>query len=238
MMVGIDAKKNLDFVLGLVQMSLFSTEATLQFNPDGIKVNIHDSANICFGCLKYNKFSFVNYDVSSPEKIRINLKELKTIINKIKTGTFFFIYENGKFYVSVVGKTTKKFELAIYDDSENSVEYDREYEYKGVVDTEDILEAVEDTSYIQTGIIFLMEDKLSINTGDEMKKATILVNMEGNIPQGSKSTYSQDYVQKIFSKKVTEKSVVGFKKDFPLLVIFQNENIELKYYLAPRISDD
>ena len=239
MMIGVDVKKNADLILGLFQMSLFSIEATININLDGIKICIHDKANICFGCLKYKKEGLSSYDVTSPQSFRVNLKEFKTIVSKAKSGIIFLLYENGKFSIRMVGKTEKNFELALFDDSEDIIEYNREYEHKGIVDTEDITESITDISYIETGIVFLIEgDKLSVSTGDEMKKARILVNIDGNIPSNTKSTFSQDYVQNIFSKKVTDKVTIGMGKDFPLLVIFQNENIELKYYLAPRISDD
>ena len=78
--------------------------------------------------------------------------------------------------------------------------------------------------------MFLKSENSGSSAVVEMKK-------EGDLT-GVKVKFAVEYLKKIMNTKLSKKIQLFLKNDFPLTLVYKNDNLEMKYILAPRVENN
>jgi len=225
------------------------TEAKLKITSDKIELIAMDPANVAMIIFKLLSSCFVEYKVSEPVEIGINLNNLKQILRRAKSNdTVTLELNENKLDITLKSKTTRKFSLPIIelDDKEQKVP---ELTFPVIIETstETLNEAVEDISIVSDAISLIAEpNKLIVKGEGDFSKAQVDIPADSTTtitnddPDPVKSKYSLEYLKKMIGgSKISEKVTIMFDRDYPLRLDYKViDKVQLSFILAPRVEND
>ena len=223
-------------------------EVRLNISKDKIELVAMDPANVAMVIFKLLSSAFVEYDVKKEEKISVNLDNLKQILKRAKPSDNVSIEldkEKNRLKIVIKGDTTRTFNLALIDISENEQKIpDLKFPIK--VYTNNILfnETIEDMDIVSDAVNFAIENKKFIVKADgNISNAVVEIkeDKETSISgSNAKAKYSIEYIKKFMkSSKLANNVTLQFDKDYPLRLDYTvKDKMQLSFILAPRVSNE
>ena len=225
------------------------TEAKLKITSDKIELVAMDPANVAMIIFKLLSSCFVEYKLSEPVEIGINLNNLKQILRRAKSNDAVTLeLSDGKLDITLKSNTTRRFSLPIIelDDKEQKVP---ELSFPVIIETstEILNEAVEDISIVSDAISLIAEpNKLIVKGEGDFSKANIeipadsITTISNDEPDPVKSKYSLEYLKKMIGgSKISDKVTIMFDRDYPLRLDYKViDKVQLSFILAPRVEND
>jgi len=238
--------KILNSTIGIV--SEFISDATFHVTNEGLKLVSMDPANISMVILNILPSSFIEYNVTEPSKITINLDSLKQALKRVRSGeTLVLSHSNNRLNVTILGNSKRKFSIPLLDDEEMerkipSLDFNVSIEMNAI----EFRNFIEDSSIVGDAVTFRAnEDTFNLLSGDTGRKVDIDMNKTSEIlnnfqvRENSSSIYSIDYLKKMTKSSTFSDDVkLNFSSDYPLKLDFRAINqCQLSFILAPRIEN-
>jgi len=223
-------------------------EATFTVSSTGVELVAMDPANVAMVIFKLLPSSFVEYTVDKPQKISINLGNLKQVLRRAKPNDAITLeLDENKLKITLKSGTTRTFSLPIIDLEEREQRVP-ELNFAATVKTASTVlnEAVEDVDIVAESVSFIAEKgKFMVQAEGDLSKAHI------EIPEGNgttvevkgdkvRSKYSIEYLKKMINGgKLADEVSIHFNHDYPLRMDYRTvDKVSLSFILAPRVEND
>lgn len=216
-------------------------EVKMKVNEFGLSIVAIDPSNVSMVSLRVPKSSFKEFDVGE-EELGINLDNLKKVLRRCgKTGSLSLSRNQNMLEIKIDDKIKRSFNLNLIQIEGEDKEFPSHLEYtsKVEINSDDLIESIEDCAIISDAFSFLIKENKFIVETKEMNSAKAefssdIVKIEG---EDAKSRYSIEYMQKFLKAgKSFDKTILNFSSDHPIRVDFNSESLSISFLLAPRIE--
>ncbi|MCX6774408.1 MAG: proliferating cell nuclear antigen (pcna) [Candidatus Micrarchaeota archaeon] len=218
-------------------------EGIFKIGKDQISLIAMDPSQISMIIFRLPKETFLEYEVSEPISVGIDIDYAKKILKRAKANEQIRIsIEKGKLIMTFeTDKSKREFRMPLLDLTEGvSKEPPIEYNNSFKIASETLKEIVEDTSIVSNYVKFVLDpDTVSIDiksdTGEIREDFKVGEDvMEIKAETGARSLYPVQYLSDIL--KATRKSdivSIYMETEKPLRLEFNLEGAFIRYYLAP-----
>ncbi len=229
--------KSIDLISELVM------EVRIKVNEFGLSIVAIDPANVAMVSLKVPKSAFSEFEVGD-EVLGVNLENLKKILRRCgKTGSLILERVENTLEIKIEDKIKRTFKLNLIEIEAEDKDFPSHLEFssKVEIDSQDLIDSVEDCVIISDACSFIIEENKFIVEAKEINSArsefsSDLVSIEA---ENCHSRYSLDYLQKFMKAgKQFAKTTLNFANDHPLRIDFKSEHFSLSFLLAPRIETE
>jgi len=211
-------------------------EPTIEFN-EGIKIVSKDESNVCMCIFNLPKSKFITYELDTPQKFKINLELFDKVLNRIKTENIILEFENNQLLISDE-KNKKKYNLSVLYDEPSEIAIPELTLNTGIkMKTKEFQDLILDISIVSDACkIETHQGFFNISGGEQNKYNYELEDISSGT---GKTCYSTEYLNKFMTtSKYFEDMTFEFSSDDPCKLSFKNEDLEIQFILAARISDD
>lgn len=235
----INIEKNQEFVKAIDAMvSLGITEASLDFDTDGLHINSADAANTAMYKLHYQKDRFLDYTDQALESCPLLLLELKSILKKFKKGDVTIQTTQGEMMISSASDkgikefTTRLIELTKKQPRANNLQPTISI----TLPSEDFEEAITDVATDESTILATTGREFIISSKSNTRRNTTTLHVLKDQPV-TKCRYSGEYLNKLVLK-ITPDVKIEFGSDYPLILTYETAGFKLQAILAPRVENE
>lgn len=219
-------------------------DINISLDKDGLKVNEADRSMVIFVDVKLKPSSFEEYDLDRQVNFSIGLTGLVSVLKRFdKEDKITLELSKDRLTLS---NGNKYFKLPLLQSSEEEKPNVSKLEFKIdlSIKTNLFVEAIKDSSIFAESVVLDFKGKELLfksqdGNGEYQKKVmigdsdlTAVLNGKGS------SRYSLEYLEKIFKKPFGDKINLKFGNDFPIKITFSEDNKEVSYILAPRVTED
>ena len=231
-------------------LSELVNEVNFHIKKDHVSMVAMDPANVALVHFTLLSSAFVEYDVSEPRVLGLNMDNLKQILKRAKPTDRLLLQvddELNRLVVTLQGETTRKFTLSLLDLDEKEHEIP-DLSFAVTVETNSLLlsEAIEDMDVITDSVTFrvagavfhvLSEGHLSSGHVEITTDQETDIVMKGDNSEVS-SKYSLEYLKKMIKgSKLTHSVHLQFAQDYPLRLEYKIlDKLQLAMVLAPRVA--
>lgn len=239
-------RDGIDIISQLIDDGLFN------FKKSGIELEAADRTMVSFIDFKLKASSFESYECDKDTSVGINLLNLLTVLKRADLNDKLTISLNEKesaLEVILEGNSVRKFSIPLLQISKSETPDIEQLLKKFTADAEvssAILEqGISDADIIADSVIIeLSPDKLRMFAEGNSSKSELKI-FKGtdtltklDAKETVNARYSLDYLKKMIKgSKLSDKVKIMLGKDFPLRLVFENDNIFLGMVLAPRVSE-
>ncbi len=241
-----DAKKfksAIDAVVNLID------EGTLEIGSKDISLKAMDPSQISMVSFSMPKESFVEYEVSDPDRVGINFDNFSKILARSRSAEKLEIYreENKVTLRFTSGKKRRSFKIPILEmpasiSREPKVEPDVVLKMLGSNFKEQIKDAVLVSTHVSLnatseGFKIDVHGDSSDLVVEQEKDCEEIISLECKAE--SKATFPLQYLDDITKACPDSNQItISLKTNAPLKVEYEVQGAKLAYYLAPRIESD
>lgn len=238
------------------QLSLVLLEANLRIESEGVFLQSMDSACVILSDLKLEKSFFKCFNYQEGKNLEIGIC-LKSFLNILKTmdisSEWEFSYENNKLQISSVNKN---FSLVLMDiEADLMTVEDNPYCMNISINTKTLKKIIKDILIHEAEDIEVSFNNRNIffSSNSEKGQCSIILNPEDledsedlteqmkNLCLVSEEKYTISYGSKFLTKLIQlPDSLISlsFDKNMPLKIEYKNKDYSLKFFLAPKITDE
>ena len=225
-------------------------EATLRATNEGLRILDMDPANVAMVNLNIPKDSFVNFELDEgkeEETISVSLSNLRPILKRAGKDDIVSIsvIEGARLKLSF---NNRKFEVPLIEIEEDKKQKEPEIKptYTITTKTKELMTLLSDASIAGESISFLKEkdaDQLMVKAaGDKLTKFESSVPIEtldwDNTKDKILSKFALEYLNKMVKSSYGTTVKIELGNDYPLRLNFHNDSFNVRYILAPRVSND
>jgi proliferating cell nuclear antigen len=217
-------------------------EVRLKVNEFGLSISAIDPAKVAMVGYKLPKSAFSEF-VSENETLGINLDDFKKILKRCGAKSSLILEKTeGSLKIIIQDKIKRDFTLALIEiEAEDKEMPVLEFSNKVVVESLDLISAIEDATVVSESCAFEIKDgKFIIEAKGINSARTEFPNESAEIKgEDCIAKYSLEYLQKfIKGSKLIEYTTLEFAKDHPLKFSVKAEHMEIDFILAPRVDQD
>ena len=239
-------RDSVDIISQLIDDGLFNVKKS------GIELEAADRTMVSFVDFKLKSSAFESYECDKDITVGINLLNLLTVLKRANIDdklTLSLDEKDNVLEVVLEGSSVRKFALPLLQISKVDTPDIEQLLKKFTADAEvssDVFEqGISDAEIVADSVIIeLSPDKLRMfaegnNSKSELKifKGTDTLT-KLNTKDTVSARYSLDYLKKMIKgSRLSDKVNIMLGKDFPLRMVFQNDNTFLGLILAPRVSE-
>jgi proliferating cell nuclear antigen len=229
-------------------ISDFITEANFLISQEGIKLVAIDPANISMVVLNLLPSAFMEYKVTEPQEITVNLDSLKQALKRAKANEILVLsLEKNKLKITLSGKSKKRFYIPLLErEGKERKIPDLDFNAKIEIDAVEFKDYIEDASIVGDALVLEAgAESFALSSGDTGSKVHIelergnnaLINL--NVKEPVRSIYSIEYLKKMAKAASLADTVsLNFSKDYPLRLEFKSlDKFNMNFILAPRIEN-
>lgn len=218
------------------------TEVRLKVNEFGMSVVAIDPANVAMVGFKLPKSFFSVFDTEN-EVLGINLDEFKRILKRCGTKSSLILErEESTLHIKIEDRILRKFSLRLINiDSEDKEMPSLEFSARVEINSQDLIDSVEDCSVVAEACSFIVEEGKFIVESKGLNSARAeFSGDEANInAEDCKARYSLEYLSKFIKGcKLSDKTVLNFATNHPLRMDLRDNGMELSFILAPRVETE
>ena len=215
----------------------------ITFDKEGLTIKEADRSMVVFVDVKLKPSSFEEYGLDQKSQFSVNLTGLVSVLKRFgKEDRISIELKNERLILSNGNKYFKLPLLALSEEEKPDVsklDFKIDLSIKNSV----FVEAIKDSNLFAESMVLDFKGKDLLfksqdGNGEYQKKLSVgdsdltaVLNGKGS------SRYSLEYLEKIFRKPFGDKVKIQFGNDFPIKITFSEDNKEVSYILAPRISD-
>lgn len=217
-------------------------EVRIKVNEYGLSLIALDPANVAMINFKIPRSAFSEFKADS-ETLGVNLDNLKKILKRCgKTSSLIFEKEDNVLTIKIEDKIKRTFSLGLIEiESEERELPQLEFCSMIELDSQDLIDAIEDVAVISDACSFSVKDNTFIIETKEIDAAKAEFSTESISIKGEncKARYSLEYLQKFMkAAKICEKTKIQFASNHPLRLDFGNNSFGLTFILAPRMETE
>jgi proliferating cell nuclear antigen len=234
----------LSFVRAIELISELVLEVKIKVTEYGLSIVALDPANVAMVIFKFPKSSFLEFEADSENEILgVNLENLKKILKRAnKSSSLIIEKDENKLKIQIEDKLKRIFNLNLIEvDSEDKDVPDLEYVANVELESQDFVEAIEDSSVVSDACSFIIKDGKFIIEARENGSARVefssdIAKIEA---EDCSARYSLEYLQKFLkAAKISDLTRLHFSQDHPLKLDFRFNSISLEFILAPRMETE
>jgi len=239
-------RDSIDIISQLIDDGLFD------FKKTGIELAAADRTMVSFVDFKLKPSAFEKYVCDKDVSVGINLLNFLTVLKRANVNdklTLNLDEKENKLEIILEGNSIRKFSLPLLQISKREVpdvdQLLKKFTANAEVNSNILEQGINDADIIADSIIIeLSPEKLRMyaegnSSKSELKlfKGTdILTNLDAK--ETVSARYSLEYLKKMIKgSRISDKVKIMLGKDFPLRLVFENENIFLSMILAPRVAE-
>jgi proliferating cell nuclear antigen len=224
-------------------------EGVLNIDKDGVTLLAPDRTMVSVVDFKIFPSAFEEYNVENPTSLGLNMANLTSVLKRAKsTDKIILRGGEGKLIIELKGKSTRTFEIPLLDIKTEKPPIDQlKFNARVELDSGIIEEGIEDAEVIGDAVFLeatpesfrmFARGDVSSSTLEIKKGEEGLLNITAN--GSTKAQYPLDYLKKMVKiGRLSKQAVIEFDKDYPLRLNFKiPEKMEIKFILAPRISEE
>lgn len=215
-------------------------EIVIECTPEGLDFTALDRSHICFFECNIPKKSFDEYSIDRLMSLYIDVKDVVDVLKRgKKKDKLIFKADKSTFDIIFKNKNTRTFSITQIDMDYVSrdmpkLEYDVSFEF----DYDFIKDCIEDAKLYSHVLSFQFIDDILIlyceGSFGKYKNEFQLDEYIGNC----NASYGVDWLLKIFKNKLSsDKLKINMGDEYPMLVEIKENDIRVKYLLAPRIDN-
>jgi len=217
-------------------------EVRIKISEYGLSLIAMDPANVAMINFKIPKSAFSEFQADS-EILGINLDSLKKVLKRCgKTSSLIFEKQENVLTIKIEDKIRRTFSLGLIEiESEERELPSLEYCSMIELDSQDLIDAIEDVSVISDACSFIVKDNTFIIESKEIDSAKVEFSADTISIKGEncKARYSLEYLQKFMkAAKISEKTKIQFASNHPLRLDFGSGSFGLTFILAPRMETE
>lgn len=224
------------------------TEARFLFKKDGVELVSTDPGNISMVEFSAPSTFFDLYELEKDEEeVCFDVSRLKEIFRRIKNNNSLTLQtESNKLKIIIEGASVKTFSLPLLTlESGNKKVPSLTYDFSIKMPSNLLTESLEDISLMGDVIVFeVNEEKINFKTPESaMSSGNIefnqndLIKIQGDVQEKSESYFSIEYLKKMVgASKISPNVEIKFKDSYPLTLLY-NQDVNLRFILAPRQKD-
>lgn len=243
-----EEKKIVQFIELFKFMKNLSQYVTLTCMEKTIHIQMMDESHVCLLNIKFNANWFSEYKYDKPETFSLNNIIFNKILNVYTIGSILECEnDDERFNISFLHKLQNKYFTFHLIDIEKDIlssEYETDLDFS--IKTKLLDKYINDISVFGEEIeISCKNDKLYLSSKNEEGKIIIEIendnlevfNVVDNYDKSFK--FCLKYIQYITKLKIVfDVTHIYLNEDYPIMFTFDNIDIEIKYYIAPKINDD
>ena len=223
----------------------FITDIKINISNDGLKIQEYDNVNICFLDFNLNKGIFENL-INDNINIGLNIEILYKLLKENKKTDVVLKTDHKKLYLSFSNGLNSEMDLIDLNDFQeqninqiHNLEFNTEIDINSKKFKDIIKHFYSNDKKICLSYDDLNKTELKIYT----EKSNITLNTDeifiknAGLSSYSKSNYSTEYLFKLSKILFTEKIILKYSSDYPLLMEFKTDLFKIKYILAPRVEN-
>ena len=225
-------------------------EGRFEVNKDGIELIAMDPANVGMVIFKLLSSCFVEYKVTAPVKLAINLNNFKQILKRAKPNDLLTLEteESNLLKVTLKGTDTRTFSLPIID-IEDSEQKAPTLKFPVTIKTDSarIAGAIEDVDIVADSVLFEADaDSFLLSAKGDLTRATIEIKpdkattIHADEKRKYRAKYSIEYLKKMIAGgKLADSVTIQFDNDYPLKMEYKAiDKLQIAFILAPRVENE
>jgi proliferating cell nuclear antigen len=239
-------RDSIDIMSQLIDDGLFNIKKT------GMELNAADRTMVSFIDYKLNASAFEKYECDKDTLVGINLLNFLTILKRADLNdklTLNLSEKDSTMEVILEGNSVRKFSIPLLQVSKRDVpdveQLLKKFTANAEISSSVLEQGINDADVIADSVMIeLSSDKLRMFAEGNSSKSELKIFNGTDTLTGldAKETvsarYSLDYLKKMIKgSKISDKVKMMLGKDFPLRLVFENEDIFLGMILAPRVSE-
>lgn len=218
-------------------------EITLLFDSEGLHIRTLDRSHVIFLFENISKEFFEEYEVDIVEVCCIDLAELSDILKRIPDKGSLEIATDDMNYFSLkyLDKNNERlFKLAMIDEEYNDINFpDISLDYHREILFQDYINGLKDVEIYSNKVKFMMVDDYFLILADGATGAyQSKLKIDEVVGETVQSTFTVDKLLVINYKPDNGIVDIGLSNNYPLYLGFNEDNIDITVYVAPRISND
>jgi len=241
MQLKLDNPKILSDIVSII--SELVVEVRLKVSKEGLSVTAIDPANVAMVHFKIPSDLFSHYEIEKEEVLGVNLENLRAVLRRCKMGSALTLSkEENILKLGIQDKVKRDFSLALIEIDSEEKEMPK-WEFKSVIkiDSEALVEAVEDCLVVSDACTFITEpSKFTVEaSGLNSVKIEFSSDEIEIYSDNSTARFSLEYLNKfIKGAKISSRATISFSDNHPMRMDFPTGNVMLSFVLAPRIEQD
>ena len=224
-------------------------EARFRISKDAVELVAMDPANVAMVIFKLLSSSFVEYELSQPVELSINLDNLKKILRRAGiSDTLTLETDKAKLKVTFKGRATRMFSLPILElENKEQKIPDLKFPVSVTLPSAMLENAISDVDIVGESVSF-EADPSSFNVSAEGDLSQARIEMKNGIDAKVeslssaklKAKYSIEYLKKIVGGgKLANEAKISFDTNYPLKLEYKVvDKLLLAFILAPRVEND
>jgi proliferating cell nuclear antigen PCNA len=232
-------KKSMEIISDIV------LEGTFVFKKDYVELVALNSNNVVMVIFRMLKQNFSTYEVEEDSHISLSLEHFSEVLKSCEDGAPLILEQKDSSTLSIIsqGKNTKEFSLSLIEFNDENIQKipNLEFPVKVVSSSSNFTQAINDLSFIEEGISFIVSEnsfslkgKTNSMSGNIELKENISV--ENSVGKTVECRYSMEYLKKfIKTDKLVNTVELSMNEDYPLKVEYKlMDKLLLGFILAPR----
>jgi len=217
-------------------------EVRLKLNEFGLSIIALDPANVAMVGFKLPKSAFSEFETGE-EVLGVNLDNLKKILKRCsKTSALIIEKRENTLDIKIEDKIKRSFSLGLIEvEGEDREMPQLEFCSKIELDSQDLIDAIEDAAVVSDACSFIVKDNNFILEAKELNSARAEFSGDSISIQAEdcQARYSLDYLQKFMkAAKLSDKTRISFATNHPLRLDFGDGSFSLSFVLAPRVETE
>lgn len=221
------------------------TETEFLITEDKLELVAMDPANVAMVIFRMDSDLFAEYDVEDQTKLAINLANFKKVLKRTKSDDVLTleVVEN-KLNIEMKGKNSRTFSLPLINLEEREQEIP-DLDAKTIINmpSSTFNDAVEDVDIIGESVMLKSADnKLTVSAEGDLTSAEVFVNEDEDVDiqteDEQSGKYSIEYLKRMIKgSKLADNVRLEYSTDYPLILEYKEEDVQLKFILAPRVDN-
>ena len=215
-------------------------EVAIECTDENLKFRGIDRSHICFFEGKISSGLFDEYLLEKPLYLYIDLVEFVKVLKRGKNKeVMVFEADNEVIKINFKDKNNRIFSITQIDMEENmrnlpELDYSTDFE----CDFDSIKNSLVDADlYSEVLMITCEDDLLTLSCESGFGSYKNECPLDENVNGSYSSNYSIKWLSKIFNNKLSSDNFrIHMGDDYPMLIEFKSDNIQIDYLLAPRLE--
>lgn len=224
-------------------------DAVFTVGEDGIAIQSMDQSHVALVNIFIHSSAADSYECQGNYDLNIRCDTVLKVLNCAPTnGTCIISYDdtNHPDIVKIVlesASNKKTFEVKLLTSENNervAIPDDMDHQCSVMIDTEELQRCIKDVIAFSEDVTIVRNgDLLSFRGKGTSANASVDMTLRENFEGTLSVTFSLKYLS-WFSKAalICSEATLAFDKVFPLLLHFQNDIVDMKFFLAPKMNED
>ena len=239
-------KDSIDIISQLIDDGLFN------FRKNGIELSAADRTMVSFIDFKLKSSAFEKYVCDKDVNVGVNLLNFLTVLKRANIDdklTLSLDEKENKLEILLEGNSVRRFALPLLQISKRETpdvdQLLKKFSADAEVSSSILEQGINDADIIADSVIIeLSPDKLRMYAEGNSSKSELKL-FKGtdtltklNSKEIVSARYSLDYLKKMIKgSRISDKVKMMLGEDFPLRLVFENDNTFLGLILAPRVAE-